>query len=905
MNLKFTCPTCKTKFKSDPEGRDFVFCPNCDSRLMVPVEVLEAIANDQGVRKPKRFGEGGWLLAVVAGFVLLWVTIAFVLYVARPNEPAQTAVAPPPVAPIQAAPSAPVKEETPPVKTPPPTPSTTAPAVATQPSRPRVVFKAGRSPSTLTDREVEASLRKGVDFLLQHFRNGELREGIAANEVERQGLNALMVYSLLQASQVLNDPRIGLKSEQMRRMIDSMKRHEMTAGEVPRLPVTYARSLRVCALAVYNRNEDREALNRDVQWLINAAHEGAYDYDDYYLTPTPPARPGDKPPVVPDPPAPRPGVHPPGIFDPDNSNSQYGLFGVWTAAESGVAVPQSYWDSVERYWTNGQAPNGMWGYKPGMTQGMTYTMTMAGLTALSVTRDYLPSGTGGLSAGSRDAAGEALAKAMKWFTTGDNAIKVSGDWGYAHYGLQRAALATGMMYAGGHDLYRELAAKIISEQTPAGSWGGTEGRIALMDTSFALLFLTRGRNPVMIEKLAYPGNWNSRSRDLSLLTRYSSYAMERPMNWQTVGLDIEWQQWLDAPILYIAGSEPIEFTDADIEKLRAYANAGGLIFTHADGGSRAFTDFVEQLSAKLFPDFKLQDLPANDDLYTMVFPVDAKQYPMKALSNGSRRLLVHSVKDVSGGWVSRSVPLRQAASRLAINLLVLASGRGALLARTDSLYVPPPPAEAVYTLPVARIKHQGNWDPEPYAWQRLANLLGWQLSWAVDLRNLETNALSAFETPFAHLTGSDALNLTDAQITDLRKYVQSGGTLLIDPCGGTAAFQQYVQKKLIPSLFPGARLRTLPEDHPVRTGKMKDLPGITAELPKPELRPYTLQVRRPADVEMSYLSYGKGECYIAPLDITTGLLGSNAWNVNGYEPAYATALAKNLLIHAAAREVLP
>lgn len=901
MNLKFTCPTCKTKFKSDPEGRDFVFCPNCDSRLIVPPEVIEAIAASQGVATRKFFRDGGWLLAVVAGFVLLWVVIAFLLYVGRPTQPTQTAVAPAPPAPIQSAPPTPRQEETPIVEPPAPAP---APATRPAPLRPRPTFRAGRSPSSLTDREVENAIQKGIGFVLQHFRDDELMPGVASNEVERQGLNALMVYSLLHCSQFVNDPRISIKSEEMRQRIEKMKLHEMEPTDVPNHPVTYARSLRVCALSVYNRNEDREALGRDVQWLINASHAGGYQYDDVYIRPAPPAKPGDKNTPTPSAPPLRPGVHPPGQFYPDNSNSQYGLFGVWTAAESGVSVPQSYWDAVERYWTNGQAPDGTWGYHPGMTQGTTYTMTLAGITALSVTRDYLPSGAG-TSPEAHDAAGEALKKSLQWFTQGDNAIQMRGDWGYALYGLERAALATGLMYAGGHDLYRELASQVIREQTPGGSWKGDHGRGALIDTSFALLFLARGRNPVMMDKLAYDGKWNNRSRDLSLLTRYCSYAMERPMNWQTVGLHLEWQQWLDAPILYIAGSEPIEFTDTDIAKLRSYANAGGLIFTHADLNSSKFNAFVEQLAAKLFPEYKLQDVAENDDLYSMVFPVNAKQYPLKAVGNGSRRLLVHSSKDLAAGWVSRTTQMRQNASRVAINLLVYASGRGRLMSRTDSIYVPPSPPEAVYEFPIARVKYEGNWDPEPYAWERMSNLLGWELSWAARLRNIEPKDLDPRATPLAHLTGVEAPALSDDQIRDLQKYVQAGGVLLIDPCGGKAGFQQYVQQKLLPALFPQTRITVLPANHPIRTGAIKDMKEATTELPNPDLRPYSLQVAKPVDIEILHVSYGKGECLIAPIDLTTGLLGTNSWNVNGYEPAYAAKLVKNIALYTASREVLP
>ena len=39
---------------------------------------------------------------------------------------------------------------------------------------------------------------------------------------------------------------------------------------------------------------------------------------------------------------------------------------------------------------------------------------------------------------------------------------------------------------------------------------------------------------------------------------------------------------MDSPILYIASHQPPKLTDADYDQLRSFADAGGMIFTHAD-----------------------------------------------------------------------------------------------------------------------------------------------------------------------------------------------------------------------------------------------------------------------------------------------------------------------------------
>ena len=69
----------------------------------------------------------------------------------------------------------------------------------------------------------------------------------------------------------------------------------------------------------------------------------------------------------------------------DNSNSQFGVLGVWMAAEAGLEVPAWYWEIVAEHWITCQTKEGGWGYL--RDQPPTGSMTAAGLTALFVALD--------------------------------------------------------------------------------------------------------------------------------------------------------------------------------------------------------------------------------------------------------------------------------------------------------------------------------------------------------------------------------------------------------------------------------------------------------------------------------------------------------------------------------------
>ena len=112
----------------------------------------------------------------------------------------------------------------------------------------------------------------------------------------------------------------------------------------------------------------------------------------------------------------------------------------------------------------------------------------------------------------------------------------------------------------------------------------------LHNTAFATLFLARGRQPVLINKLRYDGPWNQRPRDVANFTRWFGRQYERELSWQIVDIDKEAGDFHDGPILYIAGNQRLVFTDEQKTKLREYVQNGGLILGVAECQSQAFAD---------------------------------------------------------------------------------------------------------------------------------------------------------------------------------------------------------------------------------------------------------------------------------------------------------------------------
>ena len=629
---------------------------------------------------------------------------------------------------------------------------------------------------------------------------------------------------------------------------------------------TYGRCLRATTLAVYNRPQDRDALRADVAWLVRAGSAtGTYTYETT----------NDR-----------------NIYD--NSNSQYGLLGVWSGAETGLEIPGGYWAAVQRHWEFTQAAGGQWHYGNLSIESPTSSMTCAGIASLLVTHDYLdpPKFTGQVG---RDPFSPALRKGLSWLESGDNSMDLTPedptpyrDWGYNLYGVERVGLASGFKYFGSHDWYRELAQRILTMQLPDGSWIPA----ARVETPYMLLFLARGRHPVLMNKLRFNGYWANRPHDVSNLARFASHEIERPLNWQVVPLEHDWVDWTDSPILYLASHKPVYSLDElDVKKIRQFALAGGMLFTQADGDSPEFDRYARDLAHKLFPEYEMSDVPPSHPLYSVMEPVKPI-VPLKMVSNGVRILMLHAPQDISKYWERRDTKMGERFFSLGLNLFVYAAGKQDFRNRLDKIYVAPATAEPVQRTKVARLQYAGEWDPEPYAWTRFANVFQRHTGYALDVTPTAIHDLQPGSSPIAHLTGIYDYAFNDSDVEALRRYVAAGGVLLIDPCGGPGAFERCFRDTLLPKAFAGIAAQIVPPTHPL----LKAAAGGMQDLSKPKFRRCAIETLGPHPGNLLFLRYGRGHVIFTSLDVTSGLLGTNSWGILGFSPDYSQALIQNLIL---------
>ncbi len=602
----------------------------------------------------------------------------------------------------------------------------------------------------------------------------------------------------------------------------------------------------------------------------------------------------------------------------DHSVSQVAVLGVWSCAQvRGVEIPTAYWQTVDAAWKKQQLNDGGWNYTPLVKIAehgpSSPSMTAAGVATLFITQDQLQTGVAGCAGNQKN---EAIDRGMKWMTDHLADVKEFRQRFYALYGVERCGVAGGYKYFGTVDWFQFGAKLLIGAQEKDGSWNrgidkGTNKMVFLPDTCFGVIFLSRGRAPVVMNKLQYSidragdkpvdARWNQRPRDAANIVGWIGKSIEVDLNWQIVNLDVPADDLHDAPILYIAGDQALAFKPAEIDKLRNFVEQGGLILANADCGSPQFTASYKKLAATLFPDYEFRELPADHVIYTrQMFPAAKAANPpsVLGLSNGTRELMLLFPKDDAARyWHTRASAARPAFHEFAANLYNYAVDKKSMRNKGETYIVHADPAvKATRTLKVARLQYAGNWNPEPGGWRRIANLM--HNDRAIDL-DVQTIKLSEgkLDKSFAvaHLTGTSPLQLDAPAKAELAKYLGDGGTLLIDAAGGATKFAEKTDE-LVTGLIPDSKPpAVLPPDHPVYAA-----PG------KPEQITYRAFSKKVlGNLDQPRLKgidrAGRTAIFVSSEDLSTGLVGQSIDGIVGYEPSAASWLVEAVLQYAAAK----
>jgi hypothetical protein len=623
----------------------------------------------------------------------------------------------------------------------------------------------------------------------------------------------------------------------------------------------------------------------------------------------------------------------------DNSNTQFALLALHEAALAGVEAEQNVWQRAREYWLGQQHASGGFGYVSGnLPSG---SMTCAGISSLIIVEENLSEATP-LVAGQLQCCGQqeyslALDRAIEfWGTrfaarfnpTGPNDVGKHYLFYYL-YGVERAGRLSGRRFFGDHDWYREGAEYILERQQPvSGAWVGTsqiaegQGEIA---TSFALLFLSKGRWPVVAAKYEYGSDsqWDQNPKGLHQLVRQTEKSWEQKLTWQTINSKVaSVNDLLQAPVLVLSGTNSLDLTTDQKQALQDYVNQGGFIFAWANQSSgcdaTGFDRDFRELMTEIFPDSPLTVLEPTHPIWFADRPIQpSPDRPLLGIQACCRTSIVYCPSNLSCYWQAahptrqRTLPaaLKNEVSesiQLGTNVLAYATGRN-LQEKLDRPQVATTKIseERPRThLELPKLTHEGGADEASRAWGNLLKATSQWLEQPISQQKLmiapDDPRLGNFPIVFMH--GRRAFKFSPDERESLAHFLgdEVQGFVVADSICGNKDFSASLRKEFS-ELIPGATWGRIPTDHPLMSQELRGFDLSQVSLRRPERSAEGVatfrETRTPPVLEGLWVD-GRLAVVFSPYDISCALENGSSIECEGYSADDARRIGINILLYA-------
>ena len=756
----------------------------------------------------------------------------------------------------------------------------------------------------VTTQQIENAIDKARDWLVrQQNGHGSWECSMRPNET-RVGATSLVTLALLNAGLPAEHPTLAKALNYLR---------SQTPDE------TYSVSLQTMVLALVTPDADRLQLARNVKWLEDGqirqgATAGSWSYH-----------------------------HNRG--NGDNSNSQYAMLALHEASEAGIRVDQNVWELAQRYWVSCQVGDGSWGYTRGNAGG-SGSMTCAGVTSLWITSQHLLSADARAAGNTVTCCGggrspQQLERGLAWLGSHFSVVENPGTRGqtwlyYYLYGLERVGRFTARRYIGNADWYLEGSKMFVASQDPLdGTFKGSH-EDKVVATSFALLFLAKGRRPVIVAKSRHQPDpdWNRHGHEIAHLVRHVEQRWKRDypagLSWHvvetpTAGLD----DLLQAPVLWLSGSRGLDLGPGAGKKIRAYLDDGGFVFAEACcPQSATFDADLRRLMAEAFPEpeFRFHLLPPEHPAWNAeeIVPPDL-QRPLQGIDYGCRTSVIYAPPTDNlpdgampslgclwelGGSSKDALPdniRREVDAALAIGTNVLAYATNRQLKRKDELFaLPEKPVDPAVDpaargrLAIGKLRHAGMCNAAPAALANVLRAAARELGAAVDDRAqlIDPSDEAIFNYHLLFMHGRSGFAFDAAGRDQLAEYLSRGGLLIADSICGSEEFGDAFRAE-IATILPTASLEEIPADDPLFTTAYGgyDIRRVTLRQPlagngrldarEQEITPKLVGIR----------SGDRWAVIFSPYDLSCALEKQNSLQCAGYGSDDAERIALNLLLY--------
>ncbi|MEE3368082.1 MAG: DUF4159 domain-containing protein [Planctomycetota bacterium] len=744
----------------------------------------------------------------------------------------------------------------------------------------------------LTDREVREAIRKGIRFLRRE--QNETTGGWSEILLEPYGVSSLAALALLNAGVATDDPAMQAALGYLRKF------------NQPR--TVYSTALQTMVFCRATPTQDRLQIVKNVRWLesvqvTDGDRSGAWNY----------GRGGNG----------------------DPSNTQFALLALHESERLGIVVQPAIWQRSLEYWRRLQRADGAWGYSKFLPP--SGSMTCAGIGSLLICHGSRSLADARVIDGRVECCAdqedhEAIERGLQWL---GNKFSVHYNPGaqeqggvnrawllYYLYAVERVGRLSGNRFIGRHDWFRAGAEKLVKVQNElSGQWKGLDKAESRgpIGTSLALLFLSKGRRPLLVSKLRYGEgiNWDRHRSGIPNLTRRVETRWKRELTWQTMDIKVaSLQDLMQSPVLFWSGRDAIELDREQKRNLRDYVNQGGFIFAESCTHGQDFDRSFRALMKELFPENPLAPLPVDHPIWFA--DVQVKQVrELYGVNACCRTSVVYCPDSLSAYWElspgTREVDYPQevqdeieACLRIGENVVAYATNRQ-LRAKLDrpqlALSAEVSNNVARGTLQVPKLNHAGGADDAPRALGNLMRAARQQRKVRLVSETpllLSPGDRQLFDYPIAFMHGRRTFQWNSRERQAMRRFLQQGGFLFADAICASPEFASAFRREMR-SLFPEQALRRIPAAHPLLTPEFRGYDVRKVTLRDPQVRgvddPLEARLRTTSPLLETLEIDGRVAVVFSPYDLSCALENQASLQCRGYAHDDAARVAINILLY--------
>ena len=642
----------------------------------------------------------------------------------------------------------------------------------------------------------------------------------------------------------------------------------------------------------------------------------------------------------------------------DPSNAQFAILALGAATERGVNVDPKVFEAATKYWKDTQLPQGGWSYSFNANRA-SGSMTCAGIGSLIICADSLSDLHEGLGNANQpeccqeDERDRAIERGLEYLgqklSLQANPGSELKSYYYYLYAVERVGRLSGRRILGNRDWYREGAERLVSLQDHfEGYWqgGGPIESNRDIATSFALLFLSKGKRQVAMGRLTHPCLLSEssvppdRKRNqgrvsvqrmphvgaVRQLIRHVQRDWSKDLTWQTIEAEnASLEDLLQSPVLLVSGDRSLAFSADLVERLGEYLDQGGTILFDANecGDPLAFKNSVVRICRQWYPDASLEKLPVSHPVWFAERPASpldlGENYWVYGLGACCRTPVFFSPTSLTcrwtyGGLLFRGAsmnPILQkqvvAAVTIGENILAYATGRELKDKLDDTMIVDgnQAPVPTRGAIPIAAGALGAGEEQVRRALPNAASIIRDRL--AVEVLSIdqpiELTDASLARVGALILHGRTEFQLTPRATEALARYLRREGIVIATSICGSEAFTQSV-KSVLEALVTDGRFRPMPPGHPALTSRFNGYDLSRVEIRRPLARPTSPRdpvrvSRRQGTPLVEVMSVGDVDTvFFSPLDLSCALESQNSIQCPGYSTSDAAKILSNLILYA-------